>query len=127
MNPVGGCADGTTCDHARALLRPSELDPPNPNWRVLFEWKTGTQGDDGDYRLILAPRCETYPRTQSPNPASLGTGLPACQQRRSDTEKRSIFLEDIHQICMVILEAAERQPCDEARQCPAEDSNESLA
>ena len=29
------------------------MDPPNPNWRVLFEWKTGTQGDDGDYRLIV--------------------------------------------------------------------------
>lgn len=32
------------------------MDPPNPNWRVLFEWKTGTPGggDDGDYRVIVS-------------------------------------------------------------------------
>ena len=29
------------------------MAPPSPNWRVLFEWKTGTQGDDGDYRVIV--------------------------------------------------------------------------
>jgi len=26
-------------------------EPPSPNWRVLFEWKTGFNGDDGDYRV----------------------------------------------------------------------------
>jgi hypothetical protein len=25
-----------------------------PSWRLLFEWKTGTYGDDGDYRLAVA-------------------------------------------------------------------------
>jgi hypothetical protein len=29
------------------------MNPPNPNWRVLFEWKTGTQGDNGDYRVLV--------------------------------------------------------------------------
>jgi hypothetical protein len=31
------------------------MNYPNPNQRVLFEWKTGTPGgsDDGDYRLIV--------------------------------------------------------------------------
>ena len=29
------------------------MNPPNPNWRVLFEWKTGTLGDDGDYRVLV--------------------------------------------------------------------------
>jgi len=24
-----------------------------PNWRVLFEWKTGILGDDGDYRVLV--------------------------------------------------------------------------
>jgi hypothetical protein len=28
------------------------MNPPNPNWRVLFEWKTG-YGDDGDYRVNI--------------------------------------------------------------------------
>src|SRR5712691_8437649 len=26
-------------------------NPPPPNWRVLFEWKTGVNGDNGDYRI----------------------------------------------------------------------------
>jgi hypothetical protein len=29
------------------------MNPPSPNWRVLFEWKTGTQGDNGDYRVLV--------------------------------------------------------------------------
>ncbi len=28
-----------------------KMNYPNPNWRVLFEWKTGFNGDDGDYRV----------------------------------------------------------------------------
>jgi len=31
------------------------VNPPNSNWRVLFEWKTGVNGgDNGDYRVIAS-------------------------------------------------------------------------
>ena len=88
-------------------------------------WKSGMVSRLAPPRT--SPSVRNLPVYTQAHPASPGTGLPPCRQRRSDTEKRSIFLEDIHQVCVVILEAAERQPSDDARQCLAEDSNESLA
>src|SRR6266581_1558428 len=65
-NPMGSCVDqdafmlqppGETSDlyisywikYQPDLVQ--KMNPPNPNWRVLFEWKTGFNGDDGDYRV----------------------------------------------------------------------------
>jgi hypothetical protein len=65
-NPMGSCVDqdafmlqpvGETSDlyisywikYQPDLVQ--KMNPPSPNWRVLFEWKTGVQGDDGDYRV----------------------------------------------------------------------------
>jgi len=65
-NPMGSCVDqdafmlqpvGETSDlyisywikYQPDLVQ--KMNPPSPNWRVLFEWKTGVNGDDGDYRV----------------------------------------------------------------------------
>jgi len=51
-----------------------QLNPPNPNWRYLFSWKTGSPGgvNDGDYRVVVevATWC-------------LG-GVPFCWETRGD-------------------------------------------
>src|SRR5260221_379940 len=65
-NPMGSCVDqdafmlqplGETSDlyisywikYQPDLVQ--KMNPPNPNWRVLVEWQTGFNGDDGDYRV----------------------------------------------------------------------------
>jgi len=65
-NPMGSCVDqdafllqppGETSDLYMSYwikYQPDivqKMNPPSPNWRVLFEWKTGFNGDDGDYRV----------------------------------------------------------------------------
>jgi len=68
-NPMGSCVDqdafmlqplGETSDLYISYWIKYQPDlvqlmnPPSPNWRVLFEWKTGFNGDDGDYRVAAS-------------------------------------------------------------------------
>jgi hypothetical protein len=68
-NPMGSCVDqdafllqppGETSDLYMSYwikYQPDivqKMNPPSPNWRVLFEWKTGFNGDNGDYRVTAS-------------------------------------------------------------------------